>query len=486
MNNNSKISFEKHFIRQDSGKIIFPKYNEMNKTVIFKSQNNINYPSLEYKKRPNNFSKTSFPKITNDDIDDSRSPYPEFKLEGNRIPNAKMLNNEFKKKMHEKTIRKIEEAQQTSFDNRQNTQKNNLTNNIYKVNTNCHNQVINFDTNPFKEENLKDHLIILRRYSIYTFDIIQSMIKKRHKITNNSVLLQNEDKSKHKFYSLEKQNYVKNNHKFMKFQNMKNEFHEAIESTAKAVMDAVNERRKTNIQQIKTYTFKEKGINQFFDHLLERVYRKVNYISEKNNPLCQDYVVNLIQNEVISITENIEGLIKSPAFIKHFTQKNDMDSINSSIFPLPYFDQLNNSKINTKNNFNTNKHPIKNNNPNTIDLPSTTTNKVSINFRQFAKDLISIKEEENIQEENIDLSETLCQKINSKTKRNWSFRELHEKELPIKTSFSLVNINKTNENLDLKRDLSENLSNLKKINKIKNDNKNVDLVKKISTSKVVS
>ena len=40
--------------------------------------------------------------------------------------------------------------------------------------------------------------------------------------------------------------------------------------------------------------------------------------------------------------------------------------------------------------------------------------------------------------------------------------------------------------MDLKRDLSENLSNLKKINKIKNDNKNVDLVKKISTSKVVS
>ena len=44
---------------------------------------------------------------------------------------------------------------------------------------------------------------------------------------------------------------------------------------------------------------------------------------------------------------------------------------------------------------------------------------------------------ENIQEENIDLSETLCQKINSKTKRNWSFRELHEKELPIKTSFTI-------------------------------------------------
>ena len=482
MYNTSKISSDRALLRHDSSNFYFSKNDDMSKTTnLLLQSTNLKYPSLEYKKRPNNFSKTkSLPKL-NFNFEDSRSPYPEFKLEGSHIANAKMLNDEFRKKLHNKKSRKVEEAQQTSFDNRLNVMRNNLSQNNMKMNSNCHEQVLNFDNKSITDDTLKEHLIVFRRYSLHTFYMLQNIMNKKNSGFNNSTLGENRNvsKSMDQFFNLEKLNHYKTQPKFtLRNQNdIKDQFHEAVESSSKAVLDAVKMRRKNNsISSVKTNTFKEKQVNQFFNDVLEKVFRKVNYISEKNSPKCQDYVVNLIHQEVINITKNIEGLIQSPAFIKNFTQKKEIEGLNSNL--LPFLGQPTNSKSNTHTNFNPSKFLL---NSNGLDFPHN--NKISINFKHNSNNLLSIKEEDNINEDNNELSETFSKKLSSKSKRNWSFGELFlKKDIHKKVNLNFEDLDKIDIDMDLKRLLSDQLLSIKK----KKGNNDKSSEKNISYSSILN
>jgi hypothetical protein len=60
--------------------------------------------------------------------------------------------------------------------------------------------------------------------------------------------------------------------------------------------------RLLDIEKAKKKIFKEIGQNPIFEKLLDKVFRKVIYVSDKNIEICEDYVVNLIHNEIGQLT----------------------------------------------------------------------------------------------------------------------------------------------------------------------------------------
>jgi hypothetical protein len=412
---------EKKIFKNDSSLIDFLKNDEHNKTSNLKRT--LPSFSLEYKKRKQNYKiKSSIFKLEQSDLSHNKSSFPDIKVEVNRIQNVRALNDEFTKKIYQKRKKRIqnEEGQQTSFDIRLNLlNKNMLSEKACRLNNNIHNQVLNFDNT--SDDILKQQLIILRRYSVYTFEMIKNALDRKNRSGNVSPNTEKRQLSK----SLDTffQRHIHTNSiptiNITNSSDIKQEIRQALLPTENAILEAVDERRKKASNNVeKVYTLKEKEVNPYFDNVLEKVFRKVNYITEKNNPICEDYVLNLVHEEIVNITQNIENLIKSPAFIKNFTKKNDIDLIENNKI-LPFIKQSNSQKPDSgylnKTFFNSS-----NKLSNQDGLNPKLSKKYSLNSNMLPTNLLSIKEE-NINEDNLqDYSEIQNRNLSSKGKRNLS------------------------------------------------------------------
>jgi len=85
------------------------------------------------------------------------------------------------------------------------------------------------------------------------------------------------------------------------------EFRNAIAKSAEIVINSLkgnNTRmvRLIDIERAKKKIFKEIGQNNIFEKLLDKVFRRVIYVSDKNTDICEDFVVNLIHNEIGQLT----------------------------------------------------------------------------------------------------------------------------------------------------------------------------------------
>jgi len=411
---------EKKIFKNDSSLVDFFKIDEHNKTSNLKRT--LPSFSIEYKKRKQNFNiKSSIFKLEQSESSVNKSSFPDIKVEVNRIQNVKALNDEFTKKVYQKRKKRIqnEEGQQTSFDIRLNLlNKNLLSEKACRLNNNVHNQVLNFDNT--SDDILKQQLIILRRYSVYTFEMIKNALDRKNRSGNVSP---NTEKKLSKSLDIFFQRHINTNSvptiNFTNSSEIKQEIKQALLPTEKAILDAVDERRKKASNNVeKVFTFKEKEVNPYFDNVLEKVFRKVSYITEKNNPICEDYVLNLVHEEIVNITQNIENLIKSPAFIKNFTKKNDIDLIGNNK-NLPFINHSNSQKPDSsymnKTFFNSS-----NKMSNQAGLNHKLSKKFSLNSNKLTTNLLSIKEE-NINEDNLqDYSELQNKNQSSKGKRNLS------------------------------------------------------------------
>jgi len=109
-----------------------------------------------------------------------------------------------------------------------------------------------------------------------------------------------------------------------------NKYSKSIEISAKAIIKDLNR------PEQKKFCYKEVALNNFFnDVVLENVFRRVKYLKANNTVICEDNVINLIHQEVICITNNVETLLKSPAFIKnfYFKQEKEKFALNNELVP---------------------------------------------------------------------------------------------------------------------------------------------------------
>lgn len=83
------------------------------------------------------------------------------------------------------------------------------------------------------------------------------------------------------------------------------EFREKIAKSAEILMNSLKEKRMNrmfDLGKAKNKIFKEVVQNNTFENILDKVFRKVIYVSDKNVEICEDYVVNLIHFEIGQLT----------------------------------------------------------------------------------------------------------------------------------------------------------------------------------------
>jgi hypothetical protein len=80
------------------------------------------------------------------------------------------------------------------------------------------------------------------------------------------------------------------------------EFQTMIETSADKILNSL---KKKEQYSFKYYRIKEAKVNSFFEEILDKIYRKIIVISDENAILRTDYVINLIYNEIISLTKEI-------------------------------------------------------------------------------------------------------------------------------------------------------------------------------------
>lgn len=79
------------------------------------------------------------------------------------------------------------------------------------------------------------------------------------------------------------------------------EFRNAVAKSAEVLIN--NLYKEKDIEKVKTKIFKEIGENKIFERILDKVFRKVIYVSDKNMDICEDYVLNLIHDEIGQLSE---------------------------------------------------------------------------------------------------------------------------------------------------------------------------------------
>jgi len=292
-----------------------------NKFFIMNS-NNTQY-ILDYKKKKSK----KYYLINNNCVNKSKDKeesknYPLLRVQSSKINNPISLNNAFKKIIPVKELRTIyseiglgRSSSSTFFTE-------------LKTNRVVHNKNIEFNgnrKNPNEEgkndhDNIEGQLLIFRRYSLNLIELIskRSNEKNNHCIKKSKCL---EDKKGRINPSLEA-------------------FHNFIESNAKKIIKKFNKGEKF---VVKKYILKEAKVASFFDDILQNINRKIVIISEKNEILKTDSVVNLILNEIVEKTKNIKE--KPPNKIKlRINQRRSID-----VYLSADFFNVNENKLHNKN-----------------------------------------------------------------------------------------------------------------------------------------
>jgi len=100
------------------------------------------------------------------------------------------------------------------------------------------------------------------------------------------------------------------------------EFRDAIAKSAEIVIDSLKNTllfpkdKNFDIEKAKKKIFKEIGQNKIFEKLLDKVFRKVIYVSDKNVEICEDFVVNLIHNEIGQLTARNTSILSDQSNLK--------------------------------------------------------------------------------------------------------------------------------------------------------------------------
>ena len=304
--------------------------------TLYDTNKTFHFPSIDkYIKRPNPMRTFYKPHSNNIEFKEVKETTKDLKVYSSKIIDVKVLNDEFKK----------------SFIIRKKMSKSHSTNlfqtpvilpkETYKLNQTLHSKFIG---EKFDKTLIEKDLNIYRKYSLYIMDLVNRRLKEAqmeftpfNKQTNitqgNKALLQNK--------------YILDQLEMTKYQKY-------IETSAKEIVSKLENREK----EIKKISYKEIGLNKSFDSIIDSVFRKVKYLKQNNLDITADKVINLIHQEVIDITKNIENVTKSPAFIKNFYSLKAKDK-----FP---YKSMSNNNINIQNQIisnntvrNKNLYPIK-------------------------------------------------------------------------------------------------------------------------------
>jgi len=163
-----------------------------------------------------------------------------------------------------------------------------------------------------------------------------------------------------------------------------------IELASRLIYQAIQHKNPNlKFEQSKLAYLKEVKPNNYFENLLDYMYRKILLIDERNKKLSENNVINFYREEIKNITKNLEDLIKNPAFVKHFSFKKDFKNGSDAII-IPII-----NKIIKKGLIKITSELLKNN-------PKTKNNSGnSYNLREVQGSLFSIFE--NVVEENSSL-----------------------------------------------------------------------------------
>ena len=150
-------------------------------------------------------------------------------------------------------------------------------------------------------------------------------------------------------------------------------FREAINKSAKILVESLKEKNKNNIdlEKTKKIIFKEIGENKIFEILIDKIFRKVTYVNDKNIEIFEDYVVNLINYELSELTINTkipkENAGKNKNTKKkinsHFPDKIGINTISAATSPIQLNENLSvkknsRNKLDSKNKLNHVLYPI--------------------------------------------------------------------------------------------------------------------------------
>ena len=238
---------------------------------------NIPYSSIKYIKKKRGLFSLFRKENQFKDINDSsfnNVPTSVLELDIKLIPNAKDINLEYKKtKSEKKTKFNIIKTSSIKPSNKRDYAKN--------IKIDIYNQYLTPDNNISNNIDINNKLVILRRHMLNTYYLEHlSKLKNKEIQTNQSK----------KLY-VEIEDDLKVNQKFGE------DMLYNVESMIKSVKLGQN-------SFIKKLVFKEIKPNQFFHDILNKIYRRVQYIKENNQLLSVDLVLNLIYDEVKKIKSN--------------------------------------------------------------------------------------------------------------------------------------------------------------------------------------
>ena len=239
----------------------------------------------------------------------------------------------------------------------------NKMNNSSNKKTICHDKSMTFDnktlnTNYKSKEGYADRSsnhkkpVFVLKYMIDEFNIL-----------NGKVLQLPQNKSKSESNSLsksptsvDKATFVSIDDYDLNLKNLRNLRHykHLIKQSAKDMMASISKGEDKNSFLKKHYSQLKKAkirTSKNFDTILNQVYRSVQYYNEQFQDLGKEKVLNLVKNEVKTITNSLEVLMNSTSNMRKFVNrklkhKHDLHMINQSKFYSTSKELLNFKKLN--------------------------------------------------------------------------------------------------------------------------------------------
>jgi hypothetical protein len=259
-------------------------------------KNQINYNSsdlnlVKYRKK-SNFKFSVKKSLCNNQSKESDSVFPLLTVDCHRIVDAKKLNNEFKKIIIN-DVNKVNSSDviHKTVENKVKFDEDKHIRNVLHV--------VNLSLEVQKEKFISENLKILRRLMINVHETIQNKCK------TNIDFIYNHDEVK-KDLQLPR-------------------LYERKEDREQFFSTSIKSERPKSIK----YLEKFKCVDHFLENILTKIKRRAIFLSEKNIPIKEDEIVNLLNKEVNLIKEKLKVYLKSEDITKNLTKnEKKMLSIN--------------------------------------------------------------------------------------------------------------------------------------------------------------
>ena len=238
-------------------------------------------------------------------LDDCNKHYPNLQLNSSKVnlKDLKDLDTDYKINKKKFKTHKCK-SKSLAIEIERNT---NLKNDGFNIQSKAKYLKLMFEEDNTINKDIHQKLIILRKYVTYTFDTLQQNFIRKQQINQE----------------IPEFNPVENDDLPYNYKNKEKYDYNPL----KVFFDSIKKMKNLNLTEKTIFYKKEKIIDIFLDAMLEKITRKVYYINDKNLEITRERVVNLMQDEIYSISKNFEGIIQYPVFIKHFSTDNDKKSI---------------------------------------------------------------------------------------------------------------------------------------------------------------